>query len=84
MLICYRIIITIRYVTNTIPFRRYVEERVNKAMKLARHVRGLANTKYGLLAKGLCKAVVTYVILTALYGNEAWYRGRTKLARNKA
>jgi ribonuclease HI len=63
-------------------FRRHVDERSNRAMALARHIRSLANTKNGPPADMLRKAVITCVIPTALYGNEAWYGGRQKPARN--
>ncbi|RYO87805.1 hypothetical protein DL763_006223 [Monosporascus cannonballus] len=65
-------------------FRRHVTERAGKAIALAQHIRNLANTKYGPPASGLRMAVITCVIPTALYGNEAWYGGREKLSNNRA
>lgn len=65
-----------------LSFRRHVQERCLRAMKLARHLRSLANTKYGPPPSALRKAVTTCVIPTVLYGAEAWYGGRSRPAKN--
>ena len=70
------------YFDRNLSFRRHVAERAGKAMALAHHIRGLANTVNGPLAAGLRKAVITCVIPTALYGYEAWYAGREKPPEN--
>ncbi|KAJ3575723.1 hypothetical protein NPX13_g3935 [Xylaria arbuscula] len=61
-----------------LTFKRHVNERTSKALKLAWHLKHLANTKYGPPADMIRKAVITCVVPTALYGSEAWYAGRTK------
>jgi hypothetical protein len=55
-----------------------VDTRTAAAQKVARHLRSLANTSYGPPAAALRKAVTTCVLLSLLYGTEAWYEGRTK------
>jgi hypothetical protein len=64
-----------------LSFKRHVSERAAKARKVTYHIRGLARTADGPPASALRKAVITCVLLSALYGTEAWYGGRTKPAR---
>lgn len=61
-----------------LTFRRHVQERCIRAMALSRHIRSLANTKYGPPPDALRKAITACVLPMALYGAEAWYGGRTK------
>jgi len=70
------------YIDRKLSFRRHIAERCGRAMKLAWHLRGLANTKYGPPATSIRKAVITCVLPTALYGAEVWYAGRTRPPRN--
>jgi ribonuclease HI len=67
-----------------LSFARHVRERCARAMRVARHIRGLARIQYGPPAEQLRKATVTCVLPAALYGSEAWYGGRMKPAVNIA
>ncbi|RAL62907.1 hypothetical protein DID88_004748 [Monilinia fructigena] len=66
------------WIDRKLSFKRHVTERTTKAMKLARHIKGLAGVKFGPPAASLRKAVVTCVQSSALYGSEVWYGGRLK------
>ncbi|RAL62911.1 hypothetical protein DID88_004752 [Monilinia fructigena] len=66
------------WINRKLSFKRHVTERTTKAMKLARHIKGLAGVKFGPPAASLRKAVVTCVQSSALYGSEVWYGGRLK------
>ena len=59
-------------------FKRHVSERCTKAMKVAHHIRGLANTVNGPPASMLRLAYTACIMPMALYGTEAWYGGRVK------
>lgn len=65
-----------------LTFKRHVAERAGKARKVARHIRGLAQTIHGPPASSLRKAVITCVMPSVLYGTEVWYAGRTKEPTN--
>ena len=54
-----------------LTFKRHVTERVTKARLVAYYIRGLTRIKDGLPAIALRKVVLTYVLLSALYGTEA-------------
>lgn len=64
-------------------FRRHVQERVSKARKVAHHIRSLGRTKDGPPASSLHKAVTTCVLSSVIYGNEAWYGGKNRIAGYK-
>lgn len=68
------------YFDKKLRFKRHVQERVQSARKVAGHIRSLARTSSGPPASSLRKAVVTCVLSSALYGAEAWYAGKYKLA----
>jgi len=55
--------------------RRHVDERAAKALKAARHIRSLANTKHGPPTCALRTAASAIVVSSAMYGAEAWYHG---------
>ncbi|RAL63688.1 hypothetical protein DID88_003731 [Monilinia fructigena] len=57
---------------------QHVSERASKALKVARHIKGLAGVKFGPPAASLRKAVITCVQSSLLYGSEIWYGGRPK------
>lgn len=61
-----------------LSFKRHVEERSAKARRVAFHIRGLGRTVNGPPADALRKAVITCVLPSILFGNEAWYAGRKK------
>ncbi|RAL59228.1 hypothetical protein DID88_006683 [Monilinia fructigena] len=66
------------WIDRKLSFKRHVTERTTKAMKVARHIKGLAGVKFGPPAASLRKAVVTCVQSSVLYGSEVWYGGRLK------
>lgn len=59
-------------------FKRHVTERVEKARRVAYHIRSLARIAHGPPAASLRQAVITCVLPSVLYGSEAWYGGRLK------
>ncbi|RAL60233.1 hypothetical protein DID88_000013 [Monilinia fructigena] len=61
-----------------LSFKRHVAERLTKALKVARHIKGLVGVRFGPPAASLRKAVVTCVQSSLLYGLEVWYGGRRK------
>ncbi|RAL65124.1 hypothetical protein DID88_001230 [Monilinia fructigena] len=63
-----------------LTFKRHIAERVEKARKVALHIKHLANTVHGPPAASLRKATITCVMPSLLYGAEAWYPGRTRLS----
>lgn len=63
-----------------LSFRHHVETRVAIAKKAAQHLGHLTNTKGGIPAAAVRKAVTTCVLPIALYGAETWYGGLTKPA----
>ena len=64
-----------------LKFKRHVEIRAAKATQVAGHIKSLAATNRGPPADSLYKAVRTVLLLVALYGSEAWYKGRTAPAK---
>jgi hypothetical protein len=64
-----------------LTFKQHVATRNAKAVKVAYHIRSLANTAYGPPASSLRKATIACVYPSLLYGTECWYRGRTKPPR---
>ncbi|RAL65242.1 hypothetical protein DID88_001348 [Monilinia fructigena] len=64
-----------------LTFKRHIAERVEKARKVALHIKHLANTVHGPPAASLRKATITCVMPSLLYGAEAWYPGRTRLTK---
>ncbi|RAL65586.1 hypothetical protein DID88_005258 [Monilinia fructigena] len=63
-----------------LTFKRHIAERVEKARKVALHIKHLANTVHGPPAASLRKATITCVMPSLLYGAEAWYPERTRLS----
>ncbi|RAL64847.1 hypothetical protein DID88_001443 [Monilinia fructigena] len=61
-----------------LTFKRHIAERVEKARKVALHIKHLANTLHGPPAASLRKATITCVMPSLFYGAEAWYPGRTR------
>jgi hypothetical protein len=59
-----------------LQWKRHVQERCTMAMKMARFMCSLANTRHGPPAFALKTAIITVVIPTALYIAEYWYGGR--------
>ncbi|RAL63270.1 hypothetical protein DID88_004347 [Monilinia fructigena] len=66
------------WIDRKLSFKRHVSERASKALKVARHIKGLAGVKFGPPAASLRKAVITCVQSSLLYGSEIWYGGRLK------
>ncbi|RAL68669.1 hypothetical protein DID88_007378 [Monilinia fructigena] len=66
------------WIDRKLSFKRHVAERSTKALKVARHIKGLAGVRFGPPAASLRKAVVTCVQSSLLYGSEVWYGGRRK------
>lgn len=66
-----------------LTFRKHVTKRAQKARGVSRHIKGLARVVDGPPASSLRKAVITCVLPSILYGNEAWYGGRHKPMRKK-
>ncbi|RAL67847.1 hypothetical protein DID88_008573 [Monilinia fructigena] len=66
------------WIDRKLSFKRHVLERASKALKVARHIKGLAGVKFGPPAASLRKAVITCVQSSLLYGSEIWYGGRLK------
>ncbi|RAL59094.1 hypothetical protein DID88_006740 [Monilinia fructigena] len=66
------------WIDRKLSFKRHVAERSTKALKVARHIKGLAGVRFGPPAASLRKAVVTCVQSLLLYGSEVWYGGRRK------
>ncbi|RAL58237.1 hypothetical protein DID88_002284 [Monilinia fructigena] len=66
------------WIDRKLSFKRHVSERASKALKVARHVKGLAGVKFSPPAASLRKAVITCVQSSLLYGSEIWYGGRLK------
>jgi hypothetical protein len=64
-----------------LKWKRHVQERCATAMKAARFMRSLANTRHGPPAFALRTAVTTVIIPTALYAAECWYGGRLQPCR---
>jgi ribonuclease HI len=64
-----------------LTFKRHVQERARNARHVAAHLRSLARVKHGPPASSLRKAVITCIVPVATYGVEAWYGGRTRMAR---
>ncbi|KAK4223041.1 hypothetical protein QBC38DRAFT_373909, partial [Podospora fimiseda] len=62
-------------------FRRHVQDRCPRAVKVANHLRYLDSTKNGPPAYALRKVVTTVVIPTITYAAECWYAGRTRPTR---
>lgn len=62
-------------------WERHVQERCSSALKVANHLRGIANTKNGPPPHSMRKAVATVVLPSVLYGAEIWYRGQKRLTR---
>ncbi|OHW97429.1 reverse transcriptase RNaseH [Colletotrichum incanum] len=63
-----------------LSFQHHVETKLALAKKAAQHHGHLTNTKGGLPAAAMRKAVVSCVLPIALYGAETWYGGMTKPA----
>jgi hypothetical protein len=64
-------------------FRKNAEIRTAKAIKVSNHIKALGATTRGPPSDGLYRAVNTIVLPTLLYGHEAWYKERTKVARRE-
>lgn len=69
------------YFDRGMTWERHVQERCSSALKVANHLRSIANTKNGPPPHSMRKAVATVVLSSVLYGAEVWYRGQKRLTR---
>ncbi|RAL58155.1 hypothetical protein DID88_002359 [Monilinia fructigena] len=71
------------WIDRKLSFKRHVAERSTKALKVARHIKGLAGVRFGPPAASLRKAVVTCgTVLPTIWVGGAGTRGRReRLAR---
>ncbi|RAL64496.1 hypothetical protein DID88_001971 [Monilinia fructigena] len=58
-----------------LTFKRHIAERVEKARKVALHIKHLANTVHGSPAASLRKATITCVMPSLLYGGRSVVSG---------
>ncbi|RAL61113.1 hypothetical protein DID88_010452 [Monilinia fructigena] len=73
------------WIDRKLSFKRHVAERSTKALKVARHIKGLAGVRFGPPAASLRKAVVTCVQSSLLYmGRRSGTAAGGSLARRMA